>query len=98
MTEVTTTSDIAIRYRKRNRKKLIRKRWPKLFSLVVESVNEYLDEKVGHSRTGDYSMLKVWFGKGLLRKRLKKGLYRGYKNRKYKIKKKDDQYTIIRMK
>jgi hypothetical protein len=65
---------------------------------VKEAVDGYIDrllgEKVGHKRKGGKAMLRAWFGLGLLTKRIKKGLYRGYKGRRYRVRKSGGQYVI----
>jgi hypothetical protein len=56
------------------------------------------EEKVGHSRTGGASMLKAWFGKGLLGRKNKDGTYTGKKGRRYRVTRSGSQYTITRLK
>lgn len=71
-------------------------------ALVASAVDEWHDglfEKVGHSRTGGKAMLGAWFGKKLLRRKLKSGDYIGYKGHRYKVTKLGGgKYRITRVK
>lgn len=96
--------------RKRRNRKMRRisksaHRLPAMFGPMSEYVAraiEELLEKRGHSREGGVSMLRAWFGKGLLRRKKKKGksgTYVGQKGRRYKVTKiGSKKYRITRQK
>jgi len=105
----TTTGDIAtfpgVVARKRKRKKRAKAsaRWKLVGSAVDEHFASLLEKvKAGDSREGGLSMLRAWFGLGLLKKKLPKAgkhVFLGYKRRKYRITKLGKgRYRITRVK